>query len=98
MEIFSRVEAQPPAAGQGSQWMALGPVVVVLDEGPAAFVADAGALDGHGGRARNAARVWQVGRTGLGLGLAFRVRILLPAREPSFHSSCLESLQMQRES
>jgi len=59
-------------------------VVPALGEGRAAFVEDRGALDGHDGRARSAARLWQVGMTGLGLGLAFRVRFLLPARQPCF--------------
>ena len=75
-----------------------GTLVVVPDEASAVYVAGGGALDVHDALARSAARVWPVGVMGLGLGLAFRVRILLPAREPSFHSSCLQSLQMQRES
>ena len=98
MEIFSPAEVQLPATGQRIQRMALGTLVVVPDEASAVYVAGGGALDVHDALARSAARVWPVGVMGLGLGLAFRVRILLPAREPSFHSSCLQSLQMQRES
>ena len=98
MEIFSPAEAQFPAARQRIQRMPLGALVVVPDEALAVFAADAGALDGHDARARSVGRAWPAGMMGLGLGLAFRVPILLPAREPSFHSSCLESLQMQRES
>jgi len=82
--ILAQVEAQFPAAMRPSQRMALQPVLVVPDAGLAAYVeggAARGALDGHG---RNAARVWQVGETELGLDLAVRIRILLPAREPSF--------------
>ena|SRR5438445_55568 len=98
MEIFSPAEVQFPAVLQRIQRMPPGTLVVVPDEALAVFVAGGGALDVHDALARSAARVWPVEVTGLGLGLAFRVRILLPAREPSFNSSCLESLQMQRES
>src|SRR5947208_5906766 len=84
MEIFSPAEVQFPAVLQRSQAMALGIPIVYPDEALAVFGAGGGALDGHDAHARSAARVWPSGVMGLGLGLVFRVRILLPAREPSF--------------
>ena len=63
--------------------MVLGTLVVGPDEALAAFVAGGAALVARDAHARSDARVWQVAVTWLGLGLAFRVRILLPAREPS---------------